>query len=46
MAVADILVTGATVLYSNTGTALPNITSVDFNAYGSWSSWTSLGITS
>lgn len=46
MAVADILVTGATVLYSNTGIALPNITSVGFNAYGSWSSWTNLGITS
>lgn len=45
MAVADVLVTGATVLYSATGTALPNITSVAFNSYGSWSSWTSLGTT-
>jgi hypothetical protein len=45
MAIADALVSGATVLYSNTGTALPNLSTVAFNAYGSWSSWTSLGST-
>jgi len=45
MALADVLVTGATMLYSDVGTSLPNINTVAFGNYGSWSSWTSLGIT-
>lgn len=45
MALSDVLVTGATMLHSNLGTALPNINTVAFGAYGSWSSWTSLGVT-
>lgn len=45
MALSDVLVTGATVLHSSTGAALPNINTVPFNSYGSWSSWTSLGVT-
>lgn len=45
MALADVLVTGATVLHSNLGAALPNINGVNFGAYASWSSWTNLGVT-
>ncbi len=45
MAFSNIIVSGATVLYSNTGTSLPNASTVAFNAYSSWSSWTSLGVT-
>lgn len=45
MSTLDVLVSGATVLYSDTGTALPDETSVGFNAYGSWSSWTTVGET-
>lgn len=45
MATIDVLMTGATVLYSDIGTSLPDETSVGFNAYGSWSSWTSCGET-
>lgn len=42
MAVADLLMSGARVLYANTGTSLPSETSVAFGA--SWSSFTELGI--
>lgn len=45
MALADVLITGATMLYSNVGAALPNINTVAFNSYGSWTGWTSLGVT-
>lgn len=45
MSVLDVLVTGATVLYSDTGTSLPDETTVGFNAYSSWTSWTTVGET-
>lgn len=45
MAVSDILVSGATVLHSDLTIALPNLNTVAFNAYGSWASWFSLGVT-
>lgn len=45
MAFENVIVSGATVLYSATGTALPNINTVPFDSYGSWTGWATLGIT-
>ncbi|TXH52445.1 MAG: hypothetical protein E6Q97_15980 [Desulfurellales bacterium] len=42
MAVADLLMTGARILYSNTGVSLPSETSIAYGA--SWTSFTELGI--
>lgn len=44
MAVADILLSAARILYSDVGTALPDETTVAYG--GAWSSWTELALTS
>lgn len=43
--VSDILVSHAALLYAPLSTALPDETSVAFNTYASWTSWTLLGYT-
>lgn len=41
----DILIAEANLLYAPTGTSLPDETTVAWNAYDSWTSWTHLGYT-
>ncbi len=41
----DILITAANILYSPTGTALPDETTVEWNDFDSWTGWTHIGYT-